>query len=142
MDAGELAFSKELRHIVSHARHEEGVGELLFQGKLRGIGDADRLGVDADIERVRAHLCHPAGKGALAAAEVELYLAEAPKSALVERMAGFCPSAGIFPGLGLDCVGISSKPLLEHEVLGHAGMDLVKLVHGTPCLERDFPSAC
>ena len=124
-DAGELTGGEHVRKLFAAAGDEQRVLDARFDHALGGVGDADRLHVDAYEKDVRLCLRGGYQVAAFAAAKVESHLAERPRRGAIrmriERPARLRPVASVGCGNVLDGVAIALQALVQDKVLGGSG---------------------
>ena len=116
----ELACGKQLRQRCGASGQDKCVGQLLLADFLCGIGDADRLLVHADKERVWLVGRALYKVRSLATTKIQVKVFE---RLAASRRAGFAPISDIGLGVRLNRIGVALQALLEYKVLRRANVD-------------------
>ena len=119
-DGIELACGKQLRQRCGTSGQNECVGQLLLADFLCGIGDADRLLVHTDKERVWLVGRALYKVRSLATTKIKVKVLEGLAAC---GRASLAPISGIGLGIRLNRIGVALQALLEHKVLRRANVD-------------------
>ena len=112
------------------ARGDDCIGQLAGANALRGVCDADGLGVHADKEGARVSLGRLDDKRPLATAQVEVHALVLARVGMgigllercLQRITGMRPVSGQMLRVRLDGASVAFQALFKYKVLRRANM--------------------